>query len=180
MILTWRSISWSLYSIALSTYSFLFEKVSGMLFPPGIMGTILPSALWPTKESKGIICYAKQKNFFQLKSLKWPMFNILLSVIQSYIQITNNSKCVLSPCYPNKTNSSVKVSLLKAIACRINSKVPTFITYLMEIFFGNPTVFNVKNAVEGLHIEQIYLLQILQDEWDTTKLLPDHWSQMKI
>jgi len=41
--------------MALSTYSFLLENVSGILFPPGIIGTILPSALWPTKESRGII-----------------------------------------------------------------------------------------------------------------------------
>ena len=53
--LTCRSISWSRYSMALSTYSFLLENVSGILFPPGIIGTILPSALWPTKESRGII-----------------------------------------------------------------------------------------------------------------------------
>lgn len=77
-VLTCRSISWSLYSIALSTYSFLFEKVSGILFPPGIIGTILPSALWPTKESKGIICYAKQEKH---KSLQWSKYSILLQVI---------------------------------------------------------------------------------------------------
>lgn len=41
--------------MARSTYSFLLEKERGMLFPPGMMGTIFPSALCPTKESRGII-----------------------------------------------------------------------------------------------------------------------------
>lgn len=41
--------------MARSTYSFLLEKDRGMLFPPGMMGTIFPSALWPTNESRGII-----------------------------------------------------------------------------------------------------------------------------
>ncbi len=59
---TCRSISCSLYSIALSTYSFLLEKVRGMLFPPGMMGTIFPSALCPTKESRGIIWRTNTEN----------------------------------------------------------------------------------------------------------------------
>jgi hypothetical protein len=40
------------------------ENVSGILFPPGMMGTILPSALWPTKESRGIIYEQKSKKKF--------------------------------------------------------------------------------------------------------------------
>lgn len=88
--LTCRSISWSLYSIALSTYSFLFEKVSGILFPPGIMGTILPSALWPTKESKGIICNAKQK---KPKSSDSSIAFYYKSSRTTYSKITDCSKC---------------------------------------------------------------------------------------
>ena len=53
---TCLSISCSLYSRALSTYSVLLEKVKEMCWPPGTTGTSVPSALWATNESRGIIC----------------------------------------------------------------------------------------------------------------------------
>lgn len=53
-------------------------------------------------------------------------------------------------------------------------------TYLMEILLGDATVFNVKNAVEGLHIEQVHLLQVFQSERDTAQLLPYQWGQVKV
>lgn len=52
--------------------------------------------------------------------------------------------------------------------------------HLMETLLGNPTVFNVKNAVEGLHVEQIHLLQVFQGEWDTAQLLPHQRGQVEV
>lgn len=52
--------------------------------------------------------------------------------------------------------------------------------YLMKTLLGNPTVFNVKNAVEGLHIEQIHLLQVFQGEWDAAQLLPHQRGQVQV
>lgn len=73
--------------MALSTYSFLLEKVSGMLFPPGMMGTILPSALCPTKESRGIICKTQtiwkcnSTNEFALKAPYEVFFTVVSLVL---------------------------------------------------------------------------------------------------
>lgn len=78
---TCRSISCSRYSIARSTYSFLLENVSGMLFPPGMMGTILPSALCPTKESRGIIWKTCDRESGTVDHIKLPNRQILLEII---------------------------------------------------------------------------------------------------
>ena len=72
---TCRSISCSRYSMARSTYSFLLEKVSGMLFPPGMMGTIFPSALCPTNESRGIICRRNTETSDQQVNLTVLLFH---------------------------------------------------------------------------------------------------------
>lgn len=52
--------------------------------------------------------------------------------------------------------------------------------YLMEALLSNPTVFNVKNAVESLHVEQIHLFQVFQGEWDTAELLPHQRGQVEV
>lgn len=75
---TCRSISCSRYSMARSTYSFLLEKVSGMLFPPGMMGTIFPSALCPTNESRGIICRTNTETSDQQVNVTVLLFHTIM------------------------------------------------------------------------------------------------------
>jgi hypothetical protein len=50
----------------------------------------------------------------------------------------------------------------------------------METLFSNATVFNVKDAVKGLHIKQIHFLQVLQGKWDTAQLFPHQRGQVKV
>ena len=53
-------------------------------------------------------------------------------------------------------------------------------THLMEIVLRDAAVFNVKNAVERLHIEQVHLLQVLQQQGDAAQLLPHQWGQVQV
>lgn len=53
-------------------------------------------------------------------------------------------------------------------------------SYLMEIVLRDATVFNVKNAFQSLHIQEVHLLQILQLQRDAAQLFPDQRSQVKV
>lgn len=50
----------------------------------------------------------------------------------------------------------------------------------MEIILCDATVFNVKNAFERLHIQEVYFLQILQQQGDAAQLLPHQRSQVQV
>lgn len=50
----------------------------------------------------------------------------------------------------------------------------------MEIILGDAAVFNVKNAFERLHVEQVHLLQVLQLQRDAAQLLPHQCRQVKV
>lgn len=50
----------------------------------------------------------------------------------------------------------------------------------MEIVLGDATVFNVKNAFQSLHVQEVYLLQVLQLQRDAAQLLPDQRRQVKV
>lgn len=50
----------------------------------------------------------------------------------------------------------------------------------MEVVLGDAAVFNVKNAFERLHVEQVHLLQVLQLQRDAAQLLPDQRGQVQV
>lgn len=51
---------------------------------------------------------------------------------------------------------------------------------LMEIILGDAAVFNVKNAFERLHIEEVHLLQVLQLQGDAAQLFPHQRSEVEV
>ena len=69
---TCLSSSCSLYARALSTYSFLLLNVSGILQPPGTMGTKRPSALWPSNLSRGIT-YIRRLKVMHMSRSRWTV-----------------------------------------------------------------------------------------------------------
>lgn len=50
----------------------------------------------------------------------------------------------------------------------------------MEIILGDAAVFNVKNAFERLHIEEVHLLQVLQQQGDAAQLFPHQRSEVEV
>lgn len=50
----------------------------------------------------------------------------------------------------------------------------------MEIILGDAAVFNVKNAFERLHIEEVHLLQVLQLQGDAAQLFPHQRSEVEV
>lgn len=50
----------------------------------------------------------------------------------------------------------------------------------MEIILSDAAVFNVKNAFERLHIQQVHLLQVLQQQRDAAQLLPHQRGQVEV
>lgn len=50
----------------------------------------------------------------------------------------------------------------------------------MEIILSDAAVFNVKNAFERLHIEEVHFLQILQQQGNAAQLFPHQRSQVQI
>lgn len=50
----------------------------------------------------------------------------------------------------------------------------------MEILLGDAAVFNVKNAFERLHIKEVDLLQVLQQQGDAAQLFPHQRSQVEV
>ena len=50
----------------------------------------------------------------------------------------------------------------------------------MEIILGDAAVFNVKNAFERLHIEEVHLLQVLQQQRDAAQLFPHQRGQVQV
>lgn len=50
----------------------------------------------------------------------------------------------------------------------------------MEVLLCDAAVFNVKNAFERLHIQEVDLLQILQQQGDAAQLFPHQGSQVQV
>ncbi len=50
----------------------------------------------------------------------------------------------------------------------------------MELILGDAAVFNVKNAFERLHIKEVDLLQVLQQQRDAAQLFPHQRSQVQV
>lgn len=50
----------------------------------------------------------------------------------------------------------------------------------MEIILSDAAVFNVKNAFERLHIQQVDLLQVLQQQGDAAQLFPHQGGQVQV
>lgn len=50
----------------------------------------------------------------------------------------------------------------------------------MEIILSDAAVFNVKNAFERLHVEQVHLLQVLQLQRDAAQLFPHQRRQVEV
>ena len=50
----------------------------------------------------------------------------------------------------------------------------------MEVLLGDAAVFNVKNAFERLHIEEVHFLQVLQLQGDAAQLLPHQRGQVQV
>ena len=54
------------------------------------------------------------------------------------------------------------------------------IPHLMEVLLGDAAVFNVKNALERLHVEEVDFLQILREQGDAAQLFPHQRSQVQV
>lgn len=50
----------------------------------------------------------------------------------------------------------------------------------MEIILSDAAVFNVKNAFERLHVEQVHLLKVLQLQRDAAQLFPHQRRQVEV
>lgn len=50
----------------------------------------------------------------------------------------------------------------------------------MEIILGDAAVFNVKNAFERLHVQEVHLLQVLQQQGDAAQLFPHQRGQVQV
>lgn len=54
------------------------------------------------------------------------------------------------------------------------------VSHLVEILLGDAAVFNVKDAFERLHVEEVHLLQVLQLQGDAAQLFPHQRSQVEV
>lgn len=50
----------------------------------------------------------------------------------------------------------------------------------MEVLLCDAAVFNVKNAFERLHIEEVHFLQVLQQQGDAAQLFPHQRRQVQV
>lgn len=50
----------------------------------------------------------------------------------------------------------------------------------MEVLLSDSTVVDMKNALQGLHVEEVHLLQVLQEQRDAAQLLPDQRGQVEV
>ncbi|KAG7283742.1 hypothetical protein CRUP_034366 [Coryphaenoides rupestris] len=151
------------YSMARSTYSFRLEKVSGMLLPPGMMGTILPSSTVQLK--------AKETHCFPL-DVDWCTRTLLE---KSFILIETDSgnRANVDSTTPHPINSGPRHS----------SPAPSWYCcrpHLVEVVLGDAAVLDVQDGVERLHVEQVHLLQVLQQQGDAAQLFPHHGRQVQV